>query len=83
MSKQSDSIKRGLSGPSIISCDGKVKFANFSLADAVIKRAQTKERNGRSAYKCAHCGQWHIGTDNGKVSKKKAQDFSKRKAAFV
>ena len=82
MSKQSDAALRSALVPSAVSCGGKVALGSFSLAQAVVTRNGSKDRNGRSAYKCGHCGQYHIGTDNGKVGKKKALGFAARKLAF-
>lgn len=82
MSKQSDAALRSAMAPSAVSCDGKVAFNSFSLAQSVTKRTAIRDRNGRSAYKCGHCGLWHIGTDNGKVEKKKQFAFAAKKVAF-
>lgn len=47
------------------SCSGKVAFASFTLANAVVTRNRDKYREGRTSYHCQHCQQWHIGSDNG------------------
>lgn len=52
-----------------VSCLGKVPFSTFTLANSVTTRNREKHREGRSAYHCMHCQQWHIGTDNGQRAK--------------
>jgi len=49
-----------------VACAGKVPFSSFALANAVITRVREKHREGWSAYHCAHCHEWHIGTVNGR-----------------
>ena len=53
------------------SCDGKVSFASFSLANSVVKRNREKYRESRTTYHCQNCHQWHIGTDNGRDTKER------------
>lgn len=45
-------------------CVGKRSFETAALARAVNKRRRKArtERRGQEAYKCRHCGMWHIGT---------------------
>ena len=38
------------------SCEGKVPFETFTLANKAAKR-----RKGRAAYHCRFCGRWHAG----------------------
>ena len=52
-------------------CAGKVSFATFTLANAVIKRNGDKPREGRTSYHCLHCHQWHLGTDNGQRARER------------
>ena len=79
MSAFGDTAKRSKSTPADIGCTGKVGFDGFKQAAAVLGRNQTKTRPGRSAYHCGHCHKWHIGTDKGRVEKKRAADFKERK----
>ena len=60
-------------------CTGKVAFETYALAQIVINRPQTKYRPGRSSYHCGHCGMWHIGSDQGRTGKHRANDFKTRK----
>lgn len=62
-----------------VSCSGKVGFETYSLAEAVVSRSKKKPRPGRSVYRCGHCGLFHIGTDKGRVEKKRKADFKERK----
>jgi hypothetical protein len=79
MSVHSEAAKVCGATPAAVSCTGKVAFANYSQASRVLTRYQTKDRPGRSAYLCGHCGMWHIGTDQGHVKKHKAKDFKDQK----
>lgn len=42
------------------SCAGKKKIASAGLAQKVVKRSRHLGR--RHAYRCEHCGFWHLGT---------------------
>lgn len=44
------------------SCEGKVKFKTFTLANDVTKRHSGDKH--REPYHCTHCRQWHLGTNN-------------------
>lgn len=53
----------------IASCDGKVKFDTFDLAESVAKR-RTRRNNLRPAvYHCQFCGGFHIGNSKPKQVK--------------
>lgn len=62
-----------------VSCLGKVPFSSFTLANAVTTRQHNKHRDGRSAYHCTHCHQWHIGTNSGQRAKDR-HDHNQAKA---
>jgi len=79
MSAHSESSKVSGSCPAEVGCTGKVAFASFAKAKAVLDRNQTKARPGRTAYRCGHCHMWHIGSDRGHVAKKKAAAYKERK----
>lgn len=79
MSVHSEGAKVSRSAPASVGCIGKVPFDSYQQASAVLSRNQTKARPGRSVYRCGHCHQWHLGTDKGRVIKKKAADFKERK----
>lgn len=53
------------------SCAGKVSFASFKLANAVVTRNSDKHRDGRTSYHCQYCHQWHVGADNGRQSRER------------
>jgi len=40
-------------------CAGKKRFVNPKLAHRALVRSHKK---GRQAYRCQHCGGWHLGT---------------------
>jgi hypothetical protein len=61
--------------PASVGCTGKVAFDNFTQANAVVNRFQTKARPGRSVYRCGHCHKWHLGTDKGRVDKHRANEL--------
>lgn len=79
MSFFSDGARLNGTLPAEIGCTGKVTFDSYSQAAAVLGRNQTKARPGRSAYRCGHCNQWHIGTDTGRVAQKRNSNFKDRK----
>lgn len=41
-------------------CAGKVKFESAVLAHRAARRARLTKV--RTAYRCPHCGRWHIGS---------------------
>lgn len=43
------------------SCRGKERFDSARLAHAVIRRGESTHRP-RDAYRCSHCGFYHIGS---------------------
>lgn len=83
MSAASDDIKRTSNTDRAVACDGKAGFANFKLANDVATRTYSyshrNKPNNRKAYKCGHCGEWHIGSDTAKVGKRNARTFKERK----
>lgn len=79
MSAYSETVKRSKGTLAAVACDGKVGFVSYEKAAAVLKRYSVKDRPGRTAYHCGHCQQWHLGTDKGRVEKKRAADFKERK----
>ena len=83
MSLMSDAAKRTKGVPAEVACTGKVGFADYSLAAQVVARNRNKERSGRTAYKCAHCGLYHVGSDNGQVQRSKAIAFQQLKRAAI
>lgn len=60
-------------------CAGKVSFDSYSLAVGVVNRHARTKRQRRSAYRCLACGKWHVGTDVGRVRRRKALDLRKLK----
>lgn len=80
MSKNTDAYRRSGATDVNTACVGKVAFDNRSQAVGVVNRRQTKERPGRSAYKCGHCHKWHIGSDHGRVEITKKHEFKERKS---
>lgn len=60
-------------------CQGKVPFESYSLAVGVVNRHARTKRQRRSAYRCIACGKWHVGTDVGRVRRRKAIDLRKLK----
>lgn len=46
-------------------CDGKQRFETLRLAQQVLLRSKYS-RPGRAAYRCQHCGGFHLGTSNRK-----------------
>lgn len=72
MSSQSDNARVSKSLPSAVGCDGKVSFDSFKLANAVVTRHPRDDgRRCRIAYRCGHCGAWHIGSNKGGHAKRK------------
>ena len=54
--------------PPAVSCAGKVRFDSAALAHAIAKRRgkarkvnHDDARRRREAYRCKHCGGWHLG----------------------
>lgn len=48
----------------VSSCEGKVPFKGQGLA-----RQAAKRRDGRVAYRCSYCFQWHVGNPPPRVPK--------------
>lgn len=71
--------RAGLANHAEVSCIGKVALESYERAAQVLKRNSPKAPHGRSAYHCAHCQKWHIGTDNGGVNRKRTAQLRKRK----
>lgn len=46
-------------------CRGKEPFADPALARRVMQRMRRRKRPVQT-YRCAHCGQWHIGSGEGR-----------------
>ncbi len=46
-------------------CTGKVQFASHAAAATVQKRRERKGKVGK-AYRCVHCGAYHIGRGPGR-----------------
>lgn len=46
-------------------CEGKIQFTNFNMAQKALIRSRAKDHKG-SVYKCKECGFFHIGTAIGK-----------------
>lgn len=79
MSFATDRARLSLLSPPSVACTGKVGLASYQLAMQIINRNTDKPRPGRTPYLCGYCGQWHIGTDKGKVNKRKAKAYKDRK----
>lgn len=80
MSTSGDKGKNMLRGVGAeVSCDGKVPFDTRKLATSVLRRKTRSDRRRRSAYRCLHCGKWHLGMDMGRVAKRTAADFRRAK----
>ncbi len=79
MSASTERARLSKLSPPEVACTGKVALASHGVAMQIINRNQTKARPGRTPYLCGYCGQWHIGTDKGKVAKRKAKDYRDRK----
>lgn len=80
MSRQSEFASVGKTLPSSVGCDGKVAFDSFKLANAVVKRHGTDDaRRCRTAYRCGHCGKWHVGNNKGQSQRKEAASLRQRK----
>jgi len=65
VSRGSDDALRTARTPALVSCSGKHRFDNQRLARDVAKRSNRQRKQGVSAYRCGHCGGWHIGTHIG------------------
>ena len=44
------------------SCDGKVRYLTYGLADDVARRARRSGKGTIQAYGCAYCRGFHVGT---------------------
>ena len=56
-----------VTGPALVmdrasQCDGKEPFANPTLAWRVWARKRRRRHAPKAIYRCAWCGQWHLGT---------------------
>lgn len=49
----------------VASCDGKERFATFTLAERTAHRQAQKRKRKFSAYACHLCGGFHVGTHLG------------------
>lgn len=52
-------------------CMGKHRFADAGLAKKVASQSAKRKEGRVSAYRCIHCGGWHIGNGNGKNSNRR------------
>lgn len=65
MSSQSANARSSAAMPAV-GCAGKVPFDSFALANAVVtRRPKDDGRRCRIAYRCGHCGAWHVGSNKG------------------
>lgn len=46
------------------SCNGKHGFRSHGLANETARRSARRKDKSLSAYRCEHCGLWHIGQNN-------------------
>lgn len=60
--------------PPASACEGKVPFASKSQATASAKIVSRRKTCPACAYKCAHCGAWHVGTTLHKSPPSKRMD---------
>lgn len=58
-------------------CVGKEPFSSFVLANAVAIRPRTQRKDKMEAYRCPHCGFWHIGHRPGKRAMKNVKGGSR------
>ena len=79
MSVSTERARMSLLSPPAVACTGKVGLASPSLAMQIINRNTAKDSPSRTPYLCGYCNLWHIGTDKGKVVKRKAHEFKERK----
>ena len=77
----SDDRARSKRMPRAVVCEGKVGIETYRQAAEILERTHTKPRPGRSAYRCSHCGKYHIGTDSGRVERRKLLEFHKERAS--
>lgn len=54
------------------SCDGKERYPTAVLAHRVIKRRHRKDAQ-LSAYRCQHCGSFHIGTQRRDANRRRRE----------
>jgi hypothetical protein len=47
-------------------CAGKEAFVDPGLARRVMVRMRRRKHRPVTTYRCPHCGQWHIGTGEGR-----------------
>ncbi len=52
-------------------CIGKHRFEDGGLAKQVARKSAKRKDSKSSAYRCIHCGGWHVGNGNGKLSNRK------------
>lgn len=79
MSASTERARLSLLSPPAVACTGKVGLTSHALAMQIITRHTAKDRPSRTPYLCGYCNLWHIGSDKGKVAKRKAQEFKGRK----
>lgn len=60
-----------------MTCDGKECFASFALAERISKLSANRHTGYKmTAYKCAECGAFHVGTRVGRpVDKRRGRYF--------
>lgn len=56
-------------------CLGKARFATYTHADRVARRAR-----GMAPYRCFECGGWHVGHSVGRGRKPGARGMKERRA---
>lgn len=76
----SDEIRRNIRTPRAVVCDGKVAIDTYQQAAEILARNHVRPRPGRNAYRCGHCNKYHIGSDSGRVARRKLLEFHKEKA---
>lgn len=47
-------------------CTGKQPFPNRHVAQQVAHKTSQRHEQAMGAYKCPHCGSWHVGHPSGK-----------------
>ncbi len=65
MTASGDIARRSARVPEQVSCAGKKRFETRALAGAVASRTRRASDKNRSAYRCAHCDGYHLGTNSG------------------
>ena len=71
MSRSTDEAKRTSLQPADAACNGKARFNSHALAMEVETRSKRRSGLNRQAYRCGHCGGYHLGGGNSMARKKR------------